>query len=850
MADIPVNESTAETVVVVTANGQTTFAFDFLIFAPEQMAVLHGRGDVETVLTYPADFSVSGLNEPNGGTVTLNVATLANDVITMRRVTPIERTSDWQAEGDYKAALVNREQDTMFMIMQEISRDTGKAVAEVSLMDGRITLEQQLRIAADDALGGRVDKEISDRAAAVSNEAYLREAGDKSVASLIGQAGPIETQVYDTRTAAELSVVKETIQTIRTGGFFAAGDGGGALYKRSPVEPSHDGKFQSADGAWWEIADRTITPQMFGAVGSGDHAEALQRFFDYLKVSRVPFAEMSGAFNSSQPLVLDLLGGATEYLHFNCTIQAQGANEGFLLRVNRAIGTVFTGKLELLGTGGEVYTDRTWGSAIKVDGSARANFYAQITGRYFKYYNLFVEGYAAAGNVGNGSLASFGAVRSLHCGSTTMGNGTKPPVAFTARTDTGSAGSHGQRSVLTVDELPSAAVRDDNPIVVYNDYPYTVVGYDVNASTITVFPWLEGTATSGNLEYIEGAGVYVKGADANVLKFDLVEASNCAVGYRNRGLYGGIAERMVAQFCGVGIVAGNPPSSSSLQSTVVNPYFELNRFDIVQVAAADQKSLIINPTIIDLSKCYGTQPRLANGGPLSTNFSLFTGISILLDGVLLRPTGERSSGTSGSTTNLALGPAAETPIHIRSNLHTVSLKDSPHERRIFGYRTARCFIEGTGPGGTPTGTITVARDTGYTINGSASDLVLQGLPGPILLEALLVETDWLVSVVPLRRAGTPPTGSSQVISTDAAFTLTPFTSPPITRHTGTLTANRNVTLSTTGAVVGTQFKIIRTGGGAFTLNVGSGPLKAIAENTWAEFTYDGSAWYLSASGSL
>lgn len=93
-------------------------------------------------------------------------------------------------------------------------------------------------------------------------------------------------------------------------------------------------------------------------------------------------------------------------------------------------------------------------------------------------------------------------------------------------------------------------------------------------------------------------------------------------------------------------------------------------------------------------------------------------------------------------------------------------------------------------------------------------------------------------------------GRSQTIATNADFTLTPFASPEQTRHTGTLTADRAVTLSTTGAVVDQKFRITRTGAGAFNLNVGTGPLKALITNTWAEFVFDGTAWYLAAYGAL
>lgn len=86
------------------------------------------------------------------------------------------------------------------------------------------------------------------------------------------------------------------------------------------------------------------------------------------------------------------------------------------------------------------------------------------------------------------------------------------------------------------------------------------------------------------------------------------------------------------------------------------------------------------------------------------------------------------------------------------------------------------------------------------------------------------------------------------VNTDANFTLTPLTSAPDQTHTGTLTANRTITLSTTNAYNGARFCVTRTGGGAFTLSVGG--LKSLSQNQWAEVVYNGSAWVLSAYGTL
>ncbi len=72
---------------------------------------------------------------------------------------------------------------------------------------------------------------------------------------------------------------------------------------------------------------------------------------------------------------------------------------------------------------------------------------------------------------------------------------------------------------------------------------------------------------------------------------------------------------------------------------------------------------------------------------------------------------------------------------------------------------------------------------------------------------------------------------------------------PLITLSGTLTADRTMTLSTTGAIEGqTRFKINRTGGGAFNWSIGG--LKNLATGQWCEVAYNGSAYYLVAFGSL
>lgn len=88
---------------------------------------------------------------------------------------------------------------------------------------------------------------------------------------------------YATNADVEATDVPSSLDFLRTAGYSTAGDGGGALYMRVISEPSHAGKIQSNDGAWWELSELTVNPVMFGAVGDGlaDDQPALQAMHDF-----------------------------------------------------------------------------------------------------------------------------------------------------------------------------------------------------------------------------------------------------------------------------------------------------------------------------------------------------------------------------------------------------------------------------------------------------------------------------------------------------------------------------------------------------------------------------------------
>jgi hypothetical protein len=96
-----------------------------------------------------------------------------------------------------------------------------------------------------------------------------------------------------------------------------------------------------------------------------------------------------------------------------------------------------------------------------------------------------------------------------------------------------------------------------------------------------------------------------------------------------------------------------------------------------------------------------------------------------------------------------------------------------------------------------------------------------------------------------RMGDTPP----RVVATDAAVSQNVMSHSPNVLHTGTLTADRTMTLESGNAYDGAMMRITRTGAGAFNLSIGG--LKNLATNTWCVVIFRlGTGWILYQYGAL
>ena len=202
-----------------------------------------------------------------------------------------------------------------------------------------------------------------------------------------------------------------------------------------------------------------------------------------------------------------------------------------------------------------------------------------------------------------------------------------------------------------------------------------------------------------------------------------------------------------------------------------------------------------------------------------------------VDGLIYENNHHLDSGAGSSQLNITGAlPGGRKAMRIFGNTYsgtvTKSLTAGANENLLLQY---------SGP---PSGGTWVVGDTIVNNNGQAGGACL----------------GWMCTV-----AGTPgtwlPLGQIPYVYEnhgDAAATLTTFTSFPTNFWKSPLTADRAVTLSATSAFSGAKFRIARTAAstGAFKLNVGTGPLKALDPGQWCDVEYNGAVWELAAFGSL
>ncbi|MGB0670028.1 MAG: hypothetical protein ACPGNT_00905 [Rhodospirillales bacterium] len=150
---------------------QTQFTYPFPIFATSDLLVYLDT----TLLTEGDDYTVAGAGDSAGGSITCTTAPATGETVTLLRQSIIERTSDFQEAGEFRAKVLNDDLDRIVAALQEVSIEASRGL-KLSPTDTTETLE--LPIKAD-----RIDKVLT-----------FDTNGDPSVLATDGFAGPTGPQ--------------------------------------------------------------------------------------------------------------------------------------------------------------------------------------------------------------------------------------------------------------------------------------------------------------------------------------------------------------------------------------------------------------------------------------------------------------------------------------------------------------------------------------------------------------------------------------------------------------------------------------------------------------------------------
>ncbi len=97
------------------STGQTIFPYSFKLFSDTDMKVYktpsgQGANDTNDLLILGSDYTVT-IDGDNGGIITLQADTVAGDKITLFRLLPVSRETDYQENGDLLASTLDNDQN-------------------------------------------------------------------------------------------------------------------------------------------------------------------------------------------------------------------------------------------------------------------------------------------------------------------------------------------------------------------------------------------------------------------------------------------------------------------------------------------------------------------------------------------------------------------------------------------------------------------------------------------------------------------------------------------------------------------------------------------------------------------
>jgi len=255
---------------------------------PEKNGIWSWTGTV-WAWTLPLPYSMSVLHNPGAGTPNAIITSSSVPLVKgMLVILPITATTT----ASPVTVKVNNKTFTL------------KSLTGGDILPGSLLKDMMLLALVE----GNVLRLISDQASA----AVVAQA---QAAAQVALAAANSRLVFNSVAAFKAANIDGLIQSVEVLGFYAPGDGGRHTKFRmvaapSVQEPWHE---QSNDGAWWEIKEREVTPQMFGAkadatdIGVGtDDTASIEKWKKYLSANLRTTGVLKGVYRYNPATAWDV----------------------------------------------------------------------------------------------------------------------------------------------------------------------------------------------------------------------------------------------------------------------------------------------------------------------------------------------------------------------------------------------------------------------------------------------------------------------------------------------------------------------------------------------------------------
>lgn len=296
MSDIAQVKDIVPRIQYTASSGQTIFVYPFPVFDAGDIVVEQNG----IVLTLATDYTVSGVAAEDGGNITLTSGATAGDIMTIYRDMLLERLIDYQQNGNFLAANVNRDFDRLWLALQQLQggADAGEGIGRA------------WRASPDDTLA---DSELVIAALATRASRFVGFDSNGKFTYTSPSISSDPSQIYSDVLTMQNDASIAVGQFVRTVGYTTPGDGGANNYEIGTGFGTADGgSIIDLPGSGLQakglFPGTFISIKQFGAVEGTPTHVAIQAAFDYVKTVKRPLFAPPGQYIIGATLVYDTTG--------------------------------------------------------------------------------------------------------------------------------------------------------------------------------------------------------------------------------------------------------------------------------------------------------------------------------------------------------------------------------------------------------------------------------------------------------------------------------------------------------------------------------------------------------------